>query len=51
MPGGLDRVVPDGFELLGSLQVSARSADSRRTEPWMRPVSGEKVVYSLSVAP
>ncbi|KAH7308485.1 chaperonin 10-like protein [Stachybotrys elegans] len=51
MPGGLERVVPDGFELLGSLQVSARSATSGRTETWMRPVSGEKIVYSLGVAP
>lgn len=50
MPGGLERVVPDGFELLGSVQVSARSADSGRTETWMRPVSGEKLVYSLGVA-
>ncbi|KAI0837973.1 GroES-like protein [Hypoxylon sp. FL0890] len=46
MPGGLDRIVPDGFTLLGSLRVSDRGA-SGRTEDYMRPISMEKLVYSL----
>ncbi|EWY85850.1 hypothetical protein FOYG_12949 [Fusarium oxysporum NRRL 32931] len=49
MPGGLERVVPDGFELLGKDQVSARSASHGRSEDWMRPISGEKLVYALEV--
>ncbi|KAL1406547.1 hypothetical protein Q8F55_008253 [Vanrija albida] len=45
MPGGLERVVPDGFALLGWNQVSARQCD--RPEEYMRPISGEKLVYEL----
>ncbi|KAH7141508.1 chaperonin 10-like protein [Dactylonectria estremocensis] len=47
MPGGLERVAPDGFQLLGSDKVSDRAAREQRTEEWMRPISGEKLVYSL----
>jgi len=46
MPGGLDRVVPDGFALLGSSGVSARNL-ADRTEKHMRPISAEKLVYVL----
>ncbi|KAI0138164.1 GroES-like protein [Hypoxylon sp. NC0597] len=46
MPGGLDKIVPDGFALLGSLRVSDRGA-SNRTEEYMRPIRMEKLVYSL----
>ncbi|KAI1141112.1 GroES-like protein [Hypoxylon sp. FL0543] len=46
MPGGLDRIVPDGFTLLGSLYGSERGA-SGRMEDYMRPISMEKLVYSL----
>jgi NADPH:quinone reductase-like Zn-dependent oxidoreductase len=45
MPGGLDSVVKDGFVLLGAGGMDDRKAD--RTEEWMRPVSAEKLVYSL----
>ncbi|UKZ81483.1 hypothetical protein TrVFT333_009255 [Trichoderma virens FT-333] len=46
MPGGLERIVPDGFELLGSGMVSKRS-DTSRNEDYMRPISGEKMVYKI----
>lgn len=46
MPGGLDKVVEDGFVLLGT-GVSNRSHD--RIEEHMRPISGEKLVYSIEV--
>jgi NADPH:quinone reductase-like Zn-dependent oxidoreductase len=46
MPGGLERVVPDGFALLGGIQVSDRKTTSR-AEQYMRPISAEKIVYSL----
>ncbi|KAG7284049.1 hypothetical protein NEMBOFW57_010409 [Staphylotrichum longicolle] len=46
MPGGLDRVVPDGFMLLGSGAMEARQRD--RTEEWMKPISAEKLVYRIS---
>ncbi|KAJ9137056.1 Enoylreductase-like protein [Pleurostoma richardsiae] len=45
MPGGLEKIVQDGFALLGSGPVSGRTQE--RTEPWMRPVSGEKLVYKV----
>ncbi|KAL7798849.1 GroES-like protein [Trichoderma afarasin] len=46
MPGGLERIVPDGFVLLGSGMVSQRSSASRN-EDYMRPISGEKMVYKI----
>ena len=46
MPGGLDRVVADGFSLLGSGKLVERNAVGG-SEPWMRPISGEKLVYHL----
>lgn len=44
MPGGLERVVEDGFALLGSGGMGDRKA---QTEERMRPVSAEKLVYLL----
>ncbi|OCL14155.1 GroES-like protein [Glonium stellatum] len=46
MPGGLNRIVPDGFTLMGPGTMNQRGND--RAEEWMKPVSGEKLVYSLS---
>jgi NADPH:quinone reductase-like Zn-dependent oxidoreductase len=45
MPGGLDRVVEDGFALLGSGTMDARQRERR--EEWMRPISAEKLVYQV----
>ncbi|KAL6872520.1 GroES-like protein [Trichoderma longibrachiatum] len=45
MPGGLERIVPDGFALLGGGMVSERSTS--RSEDYMRPISGEKLVYRI----
>ncbi|KAF2801755.1 GroES-like protein [Mytilinidion resinicola] len=45
MPGGLERIVPDGFKLLGPGSMEQRGGES--TEEWMRPVSGEKLVYEI----
>ena len=45
MPGGLERVVPDGLALLGSGSMEDRAKG--RDEPWMKPVSAEKLVYKL----
>jgi hypothetical protein len=45
MPGGLDRVVDDGFVLLGPGTMDARQRD--RAEEWMRPISAEKLVYRV----
>ena len=44
MPGGLAKVVDDGFALLGSGSMQDRHP---RTESWMSPVNAEKLVYSL----
>ncbi|AEO67827.1 uncharacterized protein THITE_2116936 [Thermothielavioides terrestris NRRL 8126] len=44
MPGGLDRVVPDGFSLLGTGRVSDRQRDGT---DWLRPISAEKLVYKI----
>lgn len=44
MPGGLQNVVEDGFVLLGT-GVSSRHHN--RKEEHMRPISGEKLVYTI----
>ncbi|KAF4963994.1 hypothetical protein FSARC_8044 [Fusarium sarcochroum] len=46
MPGGLKRVVPDGFALLGAGSVSQRTRLAR-AEEYMRPISAEKLVYKV----
>ncbi|KAM6521799.1 hypothetical protein FALCPG4_011502 [Fusarium falciforme] len=46
MPGGFERVVPDGFALLGSGSVSQRS-NVNGGEGHMRPISAEKLVYQV----
>lgn len=45
MPGGLQSIVNDGFRLLGSGSMDNRVVD--REEPWMRPISAEKLVYII----
>jgi NADPH:quinone reductase-like Zn-dependent oxidoreductase len=45
MPGGLERIFDDGFQLLGSGSMTDRVVD--RTKSWMRPVSAEKLVYNI----
>ena len=45
MPGGLGKVVEDGFALLGSGTMGDRVRG--REEEWMRPISGEKMVYRV----
>lgn len=45
MPGGLEKVVEDGFQLLGAGSMDDRHV--KRTEDWMRPVSAEKIVYKI----
>jgi hypothetical protein len=47
MPGGLERVVPDGFALLGAGSVSQRTKLAR-SEEYMHPISAEKLVYRIS---
>lgn len=48
MPGGLEGVVEDGFQLLGAGGMGDRRVE--RTEEWMRPISAEKLVYRISEA-
>ncbi|KAK5659548.1 hypothetical protein OQA88_750 [Cercophora sp. LCS_1] len=45
MPGGLERVMEDGFSLLGSGLMEDRQ--KARTEEWMQPVQAEKLVYRI----
>ena len=45
MPGGLESVVEDGFALLGSGTMGDR--DSKSEKAWMKPLSAEKMVYSV----
>lgn len=47
MPGGLKEIATDGIELLGPELLAERRA-GERVEEWMRPLSAEKAVYSLS---
>lgn len=46
MPGGLERVVPDGFTLLGKDGVSSRMTNDR-LEKYMQPISAQKIVYRV----
>lgn len=46
MPGGLERIAPDGLALLGSNMLSER-LNLGRKEEYMRPVSAEKLVYRI----
>lgn len=45
MPGGLERIVPDGFALLSGLVVDRKALS--RSEEYMRPISAEKLVYTI----
>lgn len=45
MPGSLERIAEDGFKLFGT-DVSGRTG-SGRAEDYMRPISGEKLVYRI----
>jgi NADPH:quinone reductase-like Zn-dependent oxidoreductase len=45
MPGGLKRVVEDGFVLLGGGGMGDRT--NKREEEWMRAVRREKLVYKI----
>jgi hypothetical protein len=45
MPGGLAKVVEDGFTLLGSGSMGDRV--NEREEVWMKPISAEKMVYKI----
>lgn len=46
MPGGLKRVVPDGFTLLGGDGVTSRTTTRSELEH-MRPISAEKMIYVI----
>lgn len=46
MPGGLGNIVDDGFRLLGSGTMGDRDAKSEKA--WMKPLSAEKMVYSIA---
>lgn len=50
MPGGLERIVLDGFVLIGSGKVADRVSSLRHSESreWMNPISAEKLVYRVS---
>lgn len=45
MPGGLENIADDGFELLGSGSMGDRSSSSEKA--WMKPLSAEKMVYTV----
>lgn len=45
MPGGLNKVVEDGFLLLGAGSMGERQSVGQ--EEWMRPISAEKLVYRI----
>ncbi|KAG7439034.1 GroES-like protein, partial [Guyanagaster necrorhizus] len=50
MPGGLESIVTEGFALLGSSKVADRekNAVQSSSKPWMKPISGEKLIYHLT---
>ncbi|ROV98377.1 hypothetical protein VMCG_07199 [Cytospora schulzeri] len=44
MPGGLEKIVADGFTVVGT---NVTSRDHDRVEDHMKPISGEKLVYRV----
>jgi hypothetical protein len=52
MPGGLTRIIPDAFVLIGSGKVADRVTNLTLTHhesrEWMSPISAEKLVYHVS---
>lgn len=48
MPGGLEKIVQDGFSLIGSGKVADREKSGVRKEEWMRKISAEKLVYRVA---
>jgi len=48
MPGGLAKIVQDGFSLIGSGKVADREKSGVRKEEWMRKISAEKLVYRVA---
>jgi len=46
MPGGLEKIVEDGFTLLGPGSMDERGSNAR-TEPWTKPISMEKLIYEI----
>jgi hypothetical protein len=49
MPGGLGKIVEDGFALIGSGKVADREKARARGEEWMRKISAEKLVYRIRI--
>ena len=49
MPGGLGKIVSDGFALIGSGKVADREKAKVRAEEWMRKISAEKLVYRIRI--
>jgi NADPH:quinone reductase-like Zn-dependent oxidoreductase len=47
MPGGLEKIVDDGFVLMGSGKVADRDRGNARQEKWMAKISAEKLVYRV----
>lgn len=48
MPGGLERIVPDGFTLLSGLVTDRKHDITTASDEHMRPISAEKLVYTIA---
>jgi len=48
MPGGLAEIAQDGFILIGSGKIADREKSEVRKEEWMRKISAEKLVNSVT---
>jgi hypothetical protein len=46
MPSGLEKIVEDGFTLLGPGSMDERGSNAR-TEPWTKPIGMEKLIYEI----
>lgn len=47
MPGGLERIHLDGLNLLANGRVDHPPEHTEVAEEWLRPISGEKLVYRV----
>ena len=47
MPGGMDRIIPDGFSVLRNSPMISKTGPDTKDEHHLRPVSMEKLVYKI----
>jgi len=47
MPGGMDKIVSDGFSVLRNSSLVSSTGSDHKEEAYLRPISMEKLVYKI----